>query len=846
MNDSPAVRSDSQSPGHSRGPDKKRQTQACDGCRSKKRRCDGLRPVCTQCLKSRVRDGETIKCTYLTATKKRGPRRGYRSELIERLTTLEKMILPEQGKDSQMEPTMVPVAQGQLKELRAMMGKNNTVVSDIRPTIDVAEEGDEMGGLEMPSPDSGFSGSSSDSPEGLEMAYGSFPIIQQTAPFDIYNGTHADRSIVTDLGMAPPLTATEEEEPSNAEPMFGELETILGIGGQEAPVFPSLSASPRSKIWELSGLIDSNDAFPSFVFDGETFQDLGFNIPSPTSTNLTPSYAPSVDLYTHLRHLGSAMRTIELPNAPLVQDANDLYHPAMMNVLYANGAKLSAHPDLITQYGSRANAIKTFVLRAEEALMSKGVDVSVGMIQAMLMLGGLYYELDDGWKACKWIVEACNLCTIKHYDRAMHHIGIYAVLHGQDEDPVEKLPAECREARWDTWATALIYDSYAGLASGFPCLIEEADYVELLYDRRPWEDDMGYMSRKRREEENQRSRIASGMPGATIFHDSGMSAMIEGLFVGENGNHGRPGQAAIDFTRMIQICFLLRRVLRHIAQVDGRKGGSSLDHDIGLARGAASVLSSLPGDNDTRLLHESLVQWFSTLPVSSRGFESLAVFRTGVTGPAAAPDGHHWTRNPTMMHSISLFLVALAILHYPRQNIIDTQHNTTAHKIFRIDSFGTQAIRVSAPQVVTLVRRALTHLFRCAYEDKPIPLSPAPLRTTPDYSNTLRDTPFIPTHPPPPPHLCMSPMMALVTLLIICAELSSPASAAILQECLNDVSTVFLPFLDNLGRIYPMSVRYAARVRAVVGGVVGCSVEVGVWKGVWAAGWGVCGAGVCS
>src|SRR5947208_1203767 len=58
------------------GPDfkgfrRKRVSRACDRCRSKKDKCDGLRPSCSTCLAS----GQT--CSYDPTAKKRGLPEGY-------------------------------------------------------------------------------------------------------------------------------------------------------------------------------------------------------------------------------------------------------------------------------------------------------------------------------------------------------------------------------------------------------------------------------------------------------------------------------------------------------------------------------------------------------------------------------------------------------------------------------------------------------------------------------------------------------------------------------------------------------------------------------------------------
>ncbi|KAJ2381557.1 hypothetical protein GGI05_005942, partial [Coemansia sp. RSA 2603] len=55
---------------------RQRVSRACDKCRRKKVKCDGKRPICTHCAAL----GES--CTYLDATKKRGPPKGY-IEVIE-------------------------------------------------------------------------------------------------------------------------------------------------------------------------------------------------------------------------------------------------------------------------------------------------------------------------------------------------------------------------------------------------------------------------------------------------------------------------------------------------------------------------------------------------------------------------------------------------------------------------------------------------------------------------------------------------------------------------------------------------------------------------------------------
>ncbi|KAJ2861381.1 hypothetical protein GGI22_002467, partial [Coemansia erecta] len=70
------------------GPDGKRQrvSRACDKCRRKKVKCDGKQPVCTHC------EELGHQCTYLDATKKRGPPKGYIEVIETRLHKVEELI----------------------------------------------------------------------------------------------------------------------------------------------------------------------------------------------------------------------------------------------------------------------------------------------------------------------------------------------------------------------------------------------------------------------------------------------------------------------------------------------------------------------------------------------------------------------------------------------------------------------------------------------------------------------------------------------------------------------------------------------------------------------------------
>ncbi|KAJ1777990.1 hypothetical protein LPJ54_002018 [Coemansia sp. RSA 1824] len=65
---------------------RQRISRACDRCRHKKVKCDGRRPICTHC------EAVGGSCTYLDATKKRGPPKGYIDAIENRLHAAEDLI----------------------------------------------------------------------------------------------------------------------------------------------------------------------------------------------------------------------------------------------------------------------------------------------------------------------------------------------------------------------------------------------------------------------------------------------------------------------------------------------------------------------------------------------------------------------------------------------------------------------------------------------------------------------------------------------------------------------------------------------------------------------------------
>lgn len=95
--------------------------RACDSCRLRKRRCDQKLPICSNCLS--IGD-----CTY-SSTQKRGPKKGYKHTLLQRLESLENVLLtaPSNKQVQQLEQHLLKLGlqqQAQTPHLSQLLSEN--------------------------------------------------------------------------------------------------------------------------------------------------------------------------------------------------------------------------------------------------------------------------------------------------------------------------------------------------------------------------------------------------------------------------------------------------------------------------------------------------------------------------------------------------------------------------------------------------------------------------------------------------------------------------------------------------------------------------------------------------
>ncbi|KAL1918256.1 uncharacterized protein VTP21DRAFT_2916 [Calcarisporiella thermophila] len=119
--------------------DSSRVKRACDQCRSKKIKCDGLAPVCgsCQCI--------GCTCTYAAVFRKRGPPKGYVEAIETRLNRVHEMLLEFFGDDPRLESVLaeltapIETSSGDFITLRFQSPNDNKSKVDPSRSFEVAE-----------------------------------------------------------------------------------------------------------------------------------------------------------------------------------------------------------------------------------------------------------------------------------------------------------------------------------------------------------------------------------------------------------------------------------------------------------------------------------------------------------------------------------------------------------------------------------------------------------------------------------------------------------------------------------------------------------------------------------
>ncbi|KAI8818020.1 uncharacterized protein EV422DRAFT_202907 [Fimicolochytrium jonesii] len=860
------------------GQHRKRQSLACDGCRSKKRRCDGLKPTCTQCQRARSTNGEKAPCTYKTATMKRTV---VRSQNKTTTATPATALMSDSSGESEIGYSAMmevdsrpferdaPLPTGQVgffsveKDLNDLLGvggvggagtevrthatppastlngqKDDAQLRILFGDITDRDSPELLSLFPNGSPDSIHTQSDRVSPVSASLPDSYFSLDGVDGPLAALKGSFDSLESSVDtaartMSFDSMESAVELDTAARSlDPAAAALPVFAGAGAlmtqtQMMPSMDSFNAS-RFPTFDNSRIFELGFNSDTLIFDPATFQTLNMDLSftSLMMSSALPSPSPPLpDLETHLRDTGYVFGLVVQRGFESQADRVD---PDIVSVMCASGAQFSVHPELERVYGSRHRAVKHFAERAERGLSSR-VYYGPAKVQCMLNLGGIFFQLGDGPKACKWIREA--VIVSEGYYRFL--VPDRHQVPGNDtssaQRPVWEILTACRTERctesernvyWETLVMCFMYDTYGMLASKCMPFMDEGNLTLLMYDKRPWENRGQYKARIAVEQ--QRAQMMYGQLNTSLsaFTVADTAGRVERLI--QETMFNRSGGLAL----IAQGLMLLRTVYRLVRRAPEPKPDPD-DDDTDPASPwtapATAVFGAYKVNPTPDLLHETLINWWSSLPPQYRAFDNLTMFLSGSVPPAPnAP----WTESLYSVECTTTFLLCLSVLHnYPPTAHFSSTHRITLRKPSSTpQNYPAQECRVDSRTLLTISRRAFAYTLRSLHS----PLIPSPLSVPPTHATDISKIPFTPSHPVISPAIALFPLMGTAALQILLPDLcATTATPDLVREAIGDAAGVFLPVLDNTGRHFPVDAHYAEMIRMTVKGIVEAGQAVG-------------------
>ncbi|KAJ3082046.1 hypothetical protein HK102_001950, partial [Quaeritorhiza haematococci] len=392
--------------------------------------------------------------------------------------------------------------------------------------------------------------------------------------------------------------------------------------------------------------------------------------------------------------------------------------PAVINAMYAVACLFSQHPDLYKEpFGSPRKAGAHFAKKSEEEL--KHITDPVSNIQALMSLGLWGYGDAVGAKALIWLNHAARQAQQMGLDKKSGNNYFFSIWQAP---PSGKGRSIDEAMRFRGWATCFMMDTFATCTSGVLFTIHEADYVGLLYGMENDEDasttttltaingsplsskfghslgDVDDVTRGFLEDpQNGWRNFDGGYPTYTIFdrkYDTGGNETVETVI---NDPHSLPSIDSLYSARhqkyMLQLCFLLRRILRFLfvdrsATPSSQATGSSKRW----TRIVAPLLSAMTPSTDITTLHDTLLEWYDVLPPEMKAFDSLEDFCAFAEGvgddtrqytppPFPSPENPPgWTKSPLGVFGNMIFICAFVFLHHKNVDNPDRIFRTSLAK----------------------------------------------------------------------------------------------------------------------------------------------------------------------
>ncbi|KAI8590275.1 hypothetical protein BDZ88DRAFT_506460 [Geranomyces variabilis] len=842
------------SPDHQQTPKKQRKPriQACDRCRTRKRKCNGARPVCSNCTTARARGQLEVACSY--AEKKKRPRRQRRDVLLSRLEALEQLLKPFQAAEAACGAAGSSVGASQAATSAAVAATRAEIAGIMqglaaRGSISTAstrtESAENLYDGDMDA-DGDADGDGSDSSGGENSDGESYGESHTTGS---YGGSSSMHAVMNGSGGHRRRQSTwDGSQTSSAAMTDPGTNSTTNIPLFDAIAWPALVAEDEMmESSELTYTISPSHFSPA---PPPSVMSVGTTAASSPMSNAThaPSLSPRAvvpqqeppHLFTHLIALYFEVINPCMP----VFDEEDFFAnlipvnnhpPAVLYAMYAYATPYSRHPALFEElYGNPLAASELFHAEATRSL--DGIQNQVTRMQVLIMLGKWNFGMNQVARAYQLLsaaIQASERSRLGYFGG--HEKQRLIPLWGPA--PVDA-PLHTLKSMRATWALCFTADTYISMTTDVGLAIEESSYVHLLAEavegaRAVAADPTLALADIRPPQEGDGSwrRILEGHPSFSVqdFRPHAWSPPVDQL------------EVACSQTKpwFLQLQFILRRITRFCRAVP-------FDSHMYDGTSAGIVLSVLPNSGgatpmtreaERSRLHDVLLEWWASIPATERAFDDLNAFRSGNPVPPLPSVAQLGSYQYAMMNVF--FVAAFSHLHHREEGTIDAMPGNSAigYATRRPTSpaagsgITTTSSSSSSPQqppspppratsreILGLALRAQVFLIRSIYAANGFDSIPPAPSTNSSATNYVG---FSPQHPPPPAILIQNPMTLYACWSAAEAALvdlsrtprGSAEREAMTKEMFALVAGVFLPVLDSSVRIWPVGRVYAERLR---------------------------------
>ncbi|KAJ3064366.1 hypothetical protein HDU98_012217 [Podochytrium sp. JEL0797] len=746
------------------GKERKKQTLACDRCRMRKRKCDGARPCCRNCAKGGGEDADSA-CVYTVQTKKRGPKKGYKEELMDRMASIEAIV---------RQPVVGMSGYPSLMDFGTDAKRSTVSVVDRMDFL--AKEAVRVKTAEI----TNMQYSQQQHQQQQPMALAPLFMPERVVPPLVHNSLSSNHSMSVLNGM-------DANGFHNPDLVFDFGESLFSFQSIIGQSFLPTSATSWDAPDSLSRFLDELDS----PFLASTPMNIPprpdsviFSSAPHTSTFPKTASPPTSSTYTltnlennlvHLFFSNLSLKIFLFHDAYFISDLRPTNkHPSHLiwaicavTCLFSENAEIDA-------FGNTRTACADFSSRSVKEMdaLSEGSELgydSLEVVQSLMLLALVEYGFNQPLRAYRKLVLAIQMCFRLRIDQEDPTIATNPLSIWLEQTTFYSPDALL--ARRKLWEFCVYFDTCVGMAGALPLVISETAYTYLLSMPAATNPEAavdaalasgsggttreGEKLRKLKEVlVRDRTRTQDGWrvlvefirdpPMDTVYNALGLTIVA------------RPEEMYGEYNLIVnQLSFLLRRVIR--ANYNVRTGGLGVDGVGGRSSSAPHmnpgkriVEGLLPPSNDVVTIHNAIIDFYNILPVSYQPFLSFAQFIDILgkrqTHQHALAEGF----DPTQLHVINILthlFSALVMLHLPRTD--DTR------AVFKLDSVVNGYNKVASAEVVLIARKAMVFFVKGFLpkaedeEDDPfMTASTTTATTTPGGINSFHETTTDQNHQP--------------------------------------------------------------------------------------------------